>query len=48
LFTTPLADGTEAKMFVLNSILYGVTVVGFVVGRVVKWEWLECRSSVAS
>ena len=36
LFTTPLADGTESKMFVLNSILYGASAGGVCGGVVVE------------
>jgi len=36
LFTTPLADGTIPKMFLVNKILYGVVALGWVVTLVLR------------
>jgi len=52
LFTTALADGTIAKMFLLNRILYGVVVVAallqLVVGRWPMGRWFVSRERVRS
>ena len=36
LFTTPLADGTIAKMFLVNKILYGAVLLGWLVSLVLR------------
>jgi hypothetical protein len=47
-FTTPWADGTAPKMYVLNSAIYGVVLAAIVVGWAwQRWglkEWWNCRS----
>ncbi|MES2392680.1 MAG: glycosyltransferase family 87 protein [Acidobacteriota bacterium] len=47
LLTTPLGDGTSARMFVLNEILYGAVgvaaVVGWAMGRWDLWRWVDLR-----
>jgi alpha-1,6-mannosyltransferase len=42
LFTTPLADGTAAKMLIVNKILYGVVLVAAVL-QLVWWGWSILR-----
>lgn len=51
LFTTPLADGTASKMYVLNRILYGATLavwaLYFILRRMRSGRWLPMRENKA-
>jgi hypothetical protein len=47
LFTTALADGTDANMLIVNKILYGVTLLAAVVGWAMR-RWNVARYFVSS